>query len=136
MVGGFNTNARYRGRMFHVQTEDSGQGNPQIITLLYEGGAILTSRKQSYEERIGSDDLEGIVKELMEEQHRAVLRELRSGALDEVLDPAPDTASSLDVPETVVNGAAALPHGPGGFGKGVISGRRLDEVILAHLGAL
>jgi hypothetical protein len=135
MVGGFNTNVRYRDRMFHVQTEDSGEGNPQITTLLYEGGAILTSRKQSYAEQLGSDDLEGAVKELMEEQHRAVLRELRSGALDDVLDPAPDTASNLDVPETVVSGAAALAQGTGGFGNGVISGRRLDEVILAHLGA-
>jgi len=48
MLGGFNTNVRYRGRKFHVQTEDNGRANPKIITLLYEGGVILTSRKRAY----------------------------------------------------------------------------------------
>ena len=34
MVGGFNTNVRYRGRIYHVQTEDGGAESPQIVTLL------------------------------------------------------------------------------------------------------
>ena len=48
MVGGFNTNVRYRGRTFHVQTEDSGPNVAKIVTLLYEGGSILFSRKTAY----------------------------------------------------------------------------------------
>jgi len=35
MLSGFNTNFRYRGVLFHVQTEDSGRGNPHVITLLH-----------------------------------------------------------------------------------------------------
>ena len=45
MVGGFNTNIRYQGQIYHVQTEDGGKDSPSIITLLYRGGAILFSKK-------------------------------------------------------------------------------------------
>ena len=46
MVGGFNTNVRYSGRIFHVQTEDGGATSPRIVTLLYEGGSILPTGGQ------------------------------------------------------------------------------------------
>ena len=60
MIGGFNTNVQYQGRTFHVQTEDSGHANPKIVTLLYEGGVILTSTKTSYEDRVSADNLEAV----------------------------------------------------------------------------
>ena len=66
MLSGFNTNFRHRGVLFHVQTEDSGTANPHVITHLFHGGNILASQKQTYADRLGSEQLDGVVRELME----------------------------------------------------------------------
>ena len=125
MVGGFNTNIRYCGRMFHVQTEDKGEQNPQIVTLLYEGGAIVSVRKRSYEGALFEEDLELVVRTLMEEQHRSVVQSLKSGAMDEEVG---GIASSgiRDAPQSESPGTSE-------FGEGIISDAPLAEVIRAHL---
>ena len=41
---GYNNNVRHKGRVFHIQTEDSGVNHPHIITHLFaDGGRILKS---------------------------------------------------------------------------------------------
>src|SRR4051794_22707590 len=35
MITGYNTDVRYRERVFHVQTEDKGLQNPSIETVVY-----------------------------------------------------------------------------------------------------
>jgi hypothetical protein len=85
MQSGFNTNIRHRGTLFHVQSEDSGRGRPHIITHVYHGGTILASEKSSYADRLEEKDLDGVVRALMEAQHKAVLRRLVGGDLDAVI---------------------------------------------------
>ncbi len=86
MVVGFNHNFRYKGEVYHIQTEDSGVKNPNIVTLLYQGGTILGSKKTSYADIAKVDNLEQVVVELMKEQHKGMLRSLKSGEYDEVID--------------------------------------------------
>ena len=83
MVLGFNHNLTYKGEVFHVQTEDSGVANPHIITLLYRGGVIINSKKTSYSDILKIDNLEVVVEELMKEQHKEMMRRLKSGEFDE-----------------------------------------------------
>jgi len=85
MVVGFNHNVVYKGEGFHIQTEDSGINNPHIITLLYKGGNIISSKKTSYADIVKMDNLEQVVEELMKEQHKEMLRRLKSGAFDDCL---------------------------------------------------
>ncbi|MFZ3121795.1 MAG: hypothetical protein WA104_00255 [Thermodesulfovibrionales bacterium] len=47
MLVGYNNNVTYKGKVYHVQTEDSGLNNPVIVTLLYFKGTILASKKQA-----------------------------------------------------------------------------------------
>lgn len=82
MVLGFNHNVRYKGEVFHVQTEDSGINNPHIITLLYRGGTIISSKKTSYADIIKIESLEVVVEELMKDQHKEMLRRLKAGEFD------------------------------------------------------
>ena len=82
MVVGFNHNVRYKGEIFHIQTEDSGIKVPHIITLVYRGGTIISSKKTSYADIIKIENLEQIVEELMKEQHKEMLRRLKSGEFD------------------------------------------------------
>lgn len=82
MVVGYNHNIKYKGEIFHVQTEDSGINTPHIITLLYRGGNIIASKKTSYADIVKMDNLPQIVEELMKEQHKDMLRRLKNGEFD------------------------------------------------------
>ena len=118
MVVGFNHNVVYKGEGFHVQTEDSGINNPHIITLLYKGGNIISSKKTSYADILKMDNLEKVVEELMKEQHKDMLRRLKAGEFDSRLGltgtaaaaPA-ETPSAATPPEPApVTADADLPH--------------------------
>jgi len=79
MLVGYNTNVSYKGTVYHVQTEDSGIRNPHIITLLYDKGTILASKKISYADIVTAPDYKEKVRELMKDQHNAMIKELISG---------------------------------------------------------
>jgi hypothetical protein len=104
MLSGFNTNFRYRGVLFHVQTEDSGHGKPHVITHLFHGGNIIASEKQSYSDRLGEGDIEEVVRKLMEGQHKQMLKQLSRGehdvAIGERLGPDVFQAAASSPPET------------------------------------
>ena len=85
MQTGYNTNLGHRGVSFHVQTEDSGQKRPHIITHLFHRGTILASEKADYSERLESANLSEEVKAMMESQHKDMLRRLARGELDDLL---------------------------------------------------
>jgi hypothetical protein len=78
-VLGYNHNLKYRGRIFHVQTEDSGPANPRIFTHLYYGGTILASKKHEYDPTAAED----VVRALMQSQHKSILKELKSAKHDD-----------------------------------------------------
>src|SRR5512134_1456804 len=84
MVVGFNHNIEHKGKMYHIQTEDSGLDNPHIITHLFVGGNILASKKTSYADIVGAENLAQVVRELMEEQHKEMLRNLINGVYDDI----------------------------------------------------
>jgi hypothetical protein len=154
MITGFNTNVRHGGRLFHVQTEDSGKAYPHVISHVYFGGTILASEKHDYEDLLGSEDLTEAVRALMEGQHKAMVARLKQGALDAVIqerlaDPSEDTGPSTSGPPPAARPAAAPASAPAPppaaasrsgspppgrvFGEGIVSQKPLDEVILEYL---
>ena len=82
MVPGFNTDFKYRGETYHVQTEDNGVGNPVVVTLLYHKGAILASRRTPYQDFVGKPGFEQELMVLMKSQHKDLMRALLAGAYD------------------------------------------------------
>jgi hypothetical protein len=153
MITGFNTNVRYRGRVFHVQTEDSGRKNPHVISHVYHGGTILASEKRKYDHLLDTADIDSSVRRLMEEQHKSMLRRLKDGGFDEVIAQrldggaavSPDanaaTGSGLEPPSESTapekgqpaDAAAAAASSSREFGDGIVSKKPLDEVILEYL---
>jgi len=79
VITGFNTDVKLRGLVYHVQTEDKGKVNPLIETLIYKGGEILASRRLPYAELIRDTDTEAVIGKLMEEQHKAMILEVKRG---------------------------------------------------------
>ncbi len=114
MVAGFNHNIRYKGELFHVQTEDSGRANPHIVTLLYRGGTIIGSAKTSYADIIKTDELELVVESIMKEQHQGMMRRLKGGEFDARLFPStpPPSSSFADKPASAENPTSAGTAAP------------------------
>ena len=136
MVVGFNHNIKYRGQTYHAQTEDSGPGRAQVVTHLFLGGNIVASKRTGYADITAAENLSDVVRALMEEQHKEVLRNLVHGVYDHAalphapvrdFAPAPATVPAPPVVEKPVRPADTL------FGEDLISERSLDEVILAYL---
>lgn len=83
MITGYNTDVRHGNRVFHVQTEDKGIGNPKVETLIYVGGEILDSYRSSYEDLIATGGLKDeVLQGRMDEQHKAIIRDIKNGKYD------------------------------------------------------
>ncbi len=79
MLVGFNNNISFKGKTYHVQTEDSGENNPVVVTLLYYQGAILASRKTDYSQLLNDPDCKTKLAKLMKIQHKGMIRDLMTG---------------------------------------------------------
>lgn len=98
MIPGYNHNVKYRETIYHVQTEDSGVDNPHIITHLFVGGNIIDSRKTSYADIAKNDRLKEMLVELMQDQHKGMLRDLIGGRFDHKLAERSINAAILNGP--------------------------------------
>jgi hypothetical protein len=110
---GYNTNVRHKGKLYHIQTEDSGVNHPHVITHLFaDGGRIVASRKTGYAEHVGDKDLAGLVKKLMQDQHKAMFIELRDCVYDEDAPAAaaPTSAHAEAATPESVAAAAGMPE--------------------------
>jgi hypothetical protein len=84
MITGYNTDVRHGNRIYHVQTEDKGVSNPKIETLIYVGGEILDNYRSSYEDLLANPPVpETAIQGRMDEQHRAVIRDIKNGKYDQ-----------------------------------------------------
>ena len=83
MSSGFNTDIKVGEQVFHVQTEDRGPSHPAIDTLVYQSGRILHRKSSNYEDFAGSPSFTpDLLHQRVQDQHRAVIEALRSGAMD------------------------------------------------------
>lgn len=82
MLFGHNTNVKVGDTTYHVQTEDRGITNALIDTTVYFRGRVLHRRTNNYFDLLPLDpDREQALKLRLDEQHRAIVEEIRTGAL-------------------------------------------------------
>jgi hypothetical protein len=107
---GYNNNVRHKGKVFHIQTEDSGAKYGHIITHLFmDGGRILKSVKTSYAEYIGNDRMSDIVREMMKQQHKAMFIALRDGKFDVLVEGGSPEGAQMSRPPAPPS-PESLPH--------------------------
>jgi hypothetical protein len=98
MSSGFNTDVRVGERVYHVQTEDRGPSHPVIDTAVYQNGRVLHRRSSNYSDFAATAEFNpDALRRRVEEQHRAVMEELRAGTLAEVSA----TAEKADSPGAI-----------------------------------
>jgi hypothetical protein len=104
---GFNNNFKHKGSVYHIQTEDSGVKHPHIITHLFaDGGRILKSIKTSYAHLLQDPQMPDIVRQMMKDQHKAMIVALRDGRFD------PGGSREVDLPQNAHFQAAAANAPP------------------------
>jgi hypothetical protein len=80
---GFNSDVAVGEDVFHVQTENYGQPQYSIVTLVYHRGRILHRRNSNYFDLVSAAGYsEDALGERVESQHRSVIEEVRSGIID------------------------------------------------------
>jgi hypothetical protein len=104
MIFGHNTNVSVGAYKYHVQTEDAGAPSALIDTTVYAGGRVLHRRTNNYLDLLPLNaDTEKALKLRLDEQHRQVLEEIRTG----VLCLPPPTPSAAPAPTKSVSSQAA-----------------------------
>lgn len=91
---GFNNNVKHNGRVFHIQTEDSGTKYCRIVTHLFaDGGHILRTVRTDYADRATQPGLTEQLRVLMKQQHRAMFVALRAGEFDQLIEKSLETSA-------------------------------------------
>ncbi len=96
---GINENIPYKGETYHIQTEDGGEKNPVITTLVFKGGTILASKRTNYADILKSDKLDMVVRDLMAEQHSSLIKAVKEGRFDKGPETAVKTEKVREEPE-------------------------------------
>lgn len=81
VVIGYNHDVPHRGRVYHVQSEDSGRAKGCIFTHVFLAGVIVATNRVQYGE---ATSVAGII-ELLRKSHKSMMRKLVHGSLDEAI---------------------------------------------------
>ena len=83
MITGFNTDIEFQGITYHVQTEDKGLATPLILSLVYNRGTILASKRSPYDDLLKDFD-EKILSERLQKQHQLICAAIRAGRIEDL----------------------------------------------------
>lgn len=108
VITGFNTDVEFDGVTYHVQTEDKGLSSPMIMSLIYDRGTILASKRTPYDDLIASGFDEKVLSERLQKQHRLICAAVQAGRLDDLKklssrDKAPAAEPAPVMHEPAVN---------------------------------
>jgi len=98
MIFGFNTDVKYSGTVYHVQSE-AREADLSLQTQVFVRGRCIGKRGTSYSARaseIGFNDQQK--EQILRDQHRLVLDAIREGRLDDVIEQQKETPKEIAPP--------------------------------------
>jgi hypothetical protein len=75
---------RFQGTIYHVQTEDKGVKTPLILSLVYDRGTILASKRSAYNDLLIGKFDENILAERLQKQHNLICAAVRTGRIEDL----------------------------------------------------
>ncbi|MBA2378024.1 MAG: hypothetical protein H0V76_00440 [Blastocatellia bacterium] len=84
MITGFNTDIEFDGVTYHVQTEDKGLAKPMILSLVYNRGTILASKRAPYDDLVHENFSEDALRERLQKQHKLICAAVQAGRIEEL----------------------------------------------------
>ncbi len=130
MLSGYNNEIRYKGVIYHVQTEDGGKDNPQVTTCIFLKGSIVARVKESYEALLSVSNLNEVVRKMMQEQHKDIIRRLIRGEFSEQIEKILNHSGSGAVPPPPDMVVIKPEHAVVDLGGDPNDHKPLDELIL------
>lgn len=117
VIAGFNTDIELNGVVYHVQTEDKGAPANMIMTLVYDKGTILASKRSKYDDLAADQIDEGLLSERLSRQHKLMCAAVKGGRINELVEMtrnasaanAKAKAESVAPVETVAKLPAEVP---------------------------
>jgi hypothetical protein len=119
VITGFNTDIEHGGVIYHVQTEDKGVETPLILSLVYNRGTILASKRSPYNDLLQNGFDEQVLADRLQKQHKLICAAVRAGRIEELKQMTAKDAALKK--EARLNGSqvAALPKMPKAEAKNV-----------------
>ena len=84
MITGFNTDIEFQGVTYHVQTEDKGVDTPLILSLVYDRGTILASKRSPYDDLLAGVFDEKALTERLQKQHKLICAAIMAGRIEDL----------------------------------------------------
>lgn len=84
VISGFNTDIKVGNTVYHVQTEDKGLKSRLILSLVYDKGTILASKRVNYDDLANGAFDEKKLTERVNRQHQLICAAVRAGRIDEL----------------------------------------------------
>jgi hypothetical protein len=84
VITGFNTDIEFEGVTYHVQTEDKGLATPLILSLVYDRGTILASKRSPYNDLLIAGFNETDLKDRLNRQHKLMCAAIRAGRIEDL----------------------------------------------------
>ena len=109
MIFGFNTDVDGKDAVYHVQTEDRGEKNPVIDSIIYIKGKIVDRRRTPY---VPSEVTTAHIEEMVRQQHRSLVEEIRSGTFSPSGTPLPQSEPPATGYDVRLQNPADLVRGP------------------------
>ncbi|HEX8638921.1 MAG TPA: hypothetical protein VF692_12710, partial [Pyrinomonadaceae bacterium] len=121
VITGFNTDVEYQGVVYHVQTEDKGVETPLILSLVYNRGTILASKRSPYNDLLGGNLDERALAARLQKQHKTICAAVSAGRFEELKrmtakdsaarhKESPTSAMPKPVTNPIESSAKTSPH--------------------------
>ncbi len=86
VISGFNTDIECNGTVYHVQTEDKGAPALIIMSLVYDKGTILASKRAKYDDLDAAALDESVIADRLARQHKLMCAAVKAGRINELVD--------------------------------------------------
>lgn len=103
MISGFNTDISYDGVVYHVQTEDKGLSSKLIVSLLYDRGTILASKRSNYDDLVAAGFDEKELSERLSRQHKLMCAAVKAGRIEDLMKMSSKAAPAKPAAEQVTS---------------------------------
>lgn len=84
MITGYNTDVEFEGVTYHVQTEDKGLAKPIILSLVYDRGTILASKRLPYDDLLDGEFDEDVLAARLSRQHKLICAAIQAGRIEDL----------------------------------------------------
>jgi len=84
VITGYNTDIEFGGVTYHIQTEDKGLTTPIIMSLVYDRGTILASKRQPYDDLVAAGFDEKALAARLQKQHKTICAAIKKGKIEQL----------------------------------------------------